>query len=117
MIEMMLTGRTYDAVAGQQFGISHYLVEPDEGERLGLQLAKRVAGNAPLSNYAIINAVPRISDMSASDGFFVELLMAAVVQTGKEAQLGLSDFLEKRAPRVKLDTGSTSGAASTAAGA
>jgi (methylthio)acryloyl-CoA hydratase len=109
MIEMMLTGRTYDAAAGQQLGLSHYLVEPGEGDALGLSLAKRVAANAPLSNYAILNAIPRISDMAASDGFFVESLMAAVVQTGKEAQAGLSDFLEKRAPRIKLDAGAPTG--------
>jgi (methylthio)acryloyl-CoA hydratase len=101
MMEMMLTGRPYDAAAGQQLGLSHYLVEPGEGEALGLSLARRVAANAPLSNYAILNAIPRISDMAASDGFFVESLMAAVVQTGEEARTGLSDFLEKRAPRIK----------------
>ncbi len=103
MIEMMLTGRRYDAQAGQEFGLSHYLVEPDAGEALGLALARKVAANAPLSNYAILNAIPRISDMAASDGFFAESLMAAVVQTGKEAHVGLSDFLERRSPRIKPD--------------
>jgi (methylthio)acryloyl-CoA hydratase len=101
MIEMMLTGRVHDAAAGQSFGISHYLVDPGEGEALGLALARQVAGNAPLSNYAILNAIPRISDMSAGDGFFVESLMAAVVQTGEDARSRLGDFLEKRAPSLK----------------
>ena len=101
MIEMMLTGRTFDAVAGQNLGISHYLAETGEGETLGLALARKVAGNAPLSNYAILNAIPRIADMSANDGFFVESLMAAVVQTGDDAKTRLGDFLEKRAPRIK----------------
>jgi (methylthio)acryloyl-CoA hydratase len=36
MIEMMLTGRTHDAVAGHDFGISHYLVDDGAGESLGL---------------------------------------------------------------------------------
>ena len=90
MIEMMLTGRTHDAVTGHGFGISHYLVDNGTGEVHGLDLARRVAGNAPLSNYAILNAIPRISDMSANDGFFVESLMAAVVQTGDAAQQGLT---------------------------
>lgn len=101
MIEMMLTGRVHDAAAGELFGISHYLVEPGEGEALGQALARQVAANAPLSNYAILNAIPRISDMSANDGFFVESLMAAVVQTGEDARLRLGDFLEKRAPPLK----------------
>jgi (methylthio)acryloyl-CoA hydratase len=101
MIEMMLTGRVYDTSAGQSFGISHYLVEPIEGDALGLKLASQIAANAPLSNYAILNAVPRISDMAADDGFFVESLMAAVVQTGEDARTRLDDFLEKRAPSIK----------------
>lgn len=101
MIEMMLTGRVYDAAAGLMFGISHYLVEKGHGETLGLEIARKVAKNAPLSNYAIINAIPRISDMSAEEGFFVESLMAAVVQTGDEAHRRLSDFLEKRAASIK----------------
>jgi len=100
MMEMMLTGRIFDSAAGQGFGISHYLTECGEGDALGLKLAKRVAANAPLSNYAILNAIPRISDMSANDGFFVESLMAAVVQTGDDAQACLSDFLEKRGQRI-----------------
>jgi enoyl-CoA hydratase/carnithine racemase len=103
MVEMMLTGRVYDASEGQALGISHYLVEPGEAEPRGLELARRIAGNAPLSNYAILNAVPRISDMSASDGFFVESLMAAVVQTGEAARSGLGDFLEKRAAPLKAN--------------
>src|SRR5260221_13996168 len=103
MIEMMLTGRTLDAAAGQRLGLSHYLVDQGGGEALGLKLAKQVSSNAPLSNYAILNAISRISDMSASDGFFVESLMAAVVQTGEDARARLDDFLEKRAPRTKPD--------------
>jgi enoyl-CoA hydratase/carnithine racemase len=103
MIEMMLTGHTFDAAAGQAFGISHYLAESGEGETLGLALAKKAACNAPLSNYAILNAIPRIADMSANDGFFVESLMAAVVQTGDEAKTRLEDFLAKRAPPIKSD--------------
>ena len=103
MIEMMLTGRTLDAETGQRLGLSHYLVGQGEGGALGLKLARQVAGNAPLSNYAILNAISRISDMSANDGFFVESLMAAVVQTGDDARLRLGDFLEKRSPRTKPD--------------
>jgi enoyl-CoA hydratase/carnithine racemase len=101
MIEMMLTGRVYNASAGQALGISHYLVDPGEADALGLRLAAQIAANASLSNYAILNAIPHISDMAANDGFFVESLMAAVVQTGDDARTRLENFLEKRAPSIK----------------
>jgi len=53
------SGRALDPRCGD--GISHYLVDDGAGEPLGLDLARCVADNAPLSNYAILNAIPRIS--------------------------------------------------------
>ena len=35
LVEMMLTGRSYDAAEGQRLGLSHYLVEPGAGVREG----------------------------------------------------------------------------------
>ena len=39
-------------------------------------MARRIAGNAPLSNYAITQALPRIAELSPGEGLFVEALMA-----------------------------------------
>ena len=47
--------------------------------------APRSPSNAPLSNYAITQALPRIADLSASDGLFVESLMAQSIAQGDEA--------------------------------
>jgi hypothetical protein len=55
---------------------------------------------APLTVLAILQALPRIQDMSESDGLFVESLTAALVQTGPEAVAMLTDFVEKRAKKV-----------------
>ena len=60
LVEMMLTGRAYDAEQGQRLGLSHYLVEAGEAFEKAIELAERIAGNAALSNYAILNSVPRI---------------------------------------------------------
>jgi (methylthio)acryloyl-CoA hydratase len=97
----MLTGRTFNTEEGQNFGISHYIVERGEGDAFGLALAAKIAGNAPLSNYAILNAIPRIAEMSPRAGMFAESLMAAVVHTAEDAKAGLSEFLEKKAPSLK----------------
>jgi enoyl-CoA hydratase/carnithine racemase len=101
LVEMMLTGRSYDAEEGQRLGLSHYLVAPGEAFAKALELAERIAGNAALSNYAILNAIPRIEDMSMKDGLFTESLMAALAQTGEEAAERLRAFLERRSERVK----------------
>jgi enoyl-CoA hydratase/carnithine racemase len=100
MMEMMLTGRSYDAEDGLRLGFSHYLVDNGTALEKAIELAEKIAGNATLTNYAILNAVPRIADMSAADGLFTESLSAALVQTGPEAAERLQAFLEKRQGKV-----------------
>jgi enoyl-CoA hydratase/carnithine racemase len=100
MAEMMLTGRVLNATEGQSLGLSHYVVDASLVLERALELARRIASNARLSNYAILNAVARIESMPMGEGLFTESLMAAVVHTGPEAKERLADFLEKRAPRL-----------------
>ena len=101
MTDMMLTGRVLDAVEGHSAGISHYLVARGEGLSRALELARRIAANAPLSNFAVIQALPRIADMAQSDGLFVESLMAAIAQGDPAAKQRMRDFLEGRAGKVR----------------
>jgi enoyl-CoA hydratase/carnithine racemase len=100
MQEMMLTGRTYSAEEGQAIGLSHYLVEPGAGLAKGLEIAKQVAGNAPLTNYAIMHVLPRIAESDPASGYLAESLMAAIAQGSDEAKARLKDFLEKRGKKV-----------------
>jgi enoyl-CoA hydratase/carnithine racemase len=100
MTDMMLTGHVLDAAEGHAAGLSHYLVEPGQGFAKALELARRVASNAPLSNFAVMQALPRIADLSQSDGLFVESLMSAIAQADDAARQRVRDFLEKRAAKV-----------------
>ncbi len=93
MTEMMLTGRKYGAEDGVRLGLAHYMAEPGDGARLAAQLAVQAAGNAPLSNWATINAISRIHDMSMSDGLFAESLTAVLTQSGDEARQRMEAFL------------------------
>lgn len=99
MTEMMLTGRKFSADEGFLLGLTHYSV--GEGEAMGLaqDLARKIASNAPLSNYVMIHALSRIEDMDKAGGLFTESLCAALTQTSPDAVEGLAAFLEKRAPR------------------
>lgn len=94
--EMMLTGRTYDAEAGHRLGLAHYLV--DEGKALdhALVLARKIAGNAPLSNWAAITAIANIGDMSMANGLYTESLAAAIAQSSDEAHRRMQAFLERK---------------------
>ena len=100
MTDMMLTGRVFDADEGQAFGVSNYRVADGQGLTKGLELAQKIAQNAPLSNYAITQALPRIADLSASDGLFLESLMASIAQGDEAAKERVRAFLEKRAAKV-----------------
>jgi (methylthio)acryloyl-CoA hydratase len=104
MTDMMLTGRVFDADEGQTFGVSNYRVPDGQGLAKALALAEKIAGNAPLSNYAITQALPRIADMPSEKGLFVESLMAAIAESDEGAKERVRAFLEKRAAKVSKPT-------------
>ena len=100
MTEMMLTGRKYSAADGHRLGLAHYLAEPGGGRQMAAELAAQVAANARLSNWAAINAVARIQDMSMSDGLFTESLTAALTQSSQDAPERMKAFLNgERSPQ------------------
>jgi (methylthio)acryloyl-CoA hydratase len=101
MTDLMMTGRVYDAQEGVALGLSQYLVANGEGVAKAIALAQRIAGNATMSNFAVMHALPRIADQSQSEGLFTESLMAAVAESTPEAQSRLRDFLEGRAEKVR----------------
>jgi enoyl-CoA hydratase/carnithine racemase len=100
MADMMLTGRVFDADEGQQAGLTNYLVGEGEGLAKGLALAQKICGNAPLSNFAVIQALPRIAELAPSEGLFVESLVAAIAQGDPAAKERIRAFLEGRAGKV-----------------
>ena len=101
MTDMMLTGRVYDAEEG--LARRPVAVRGADGAGPGQGAASwpsAIAGNAPLSNFAVMHALPRIADQSQSDGLFTESLMAAIAESTPEAQDRLRAFLEGRAGKV-----------------
>jgi (methylthio)acryloyl-CoA hydratase len=100
VMEMMLTGRTFSAEEGHTLGLSHYLVENGEGLAKGLELAQRMAGNAPFTNFAVMQLLPRIAGGDPAAGFVTEALAAGIAQSDDEAKARLKAFLEKRGPKV-----------------
>lgn len=97
MADMMLTGRAYGAEAGAAIGLSQYRTEAGAGMALALDFAARIAANAPMTNFAVMQALPRIAAAEPGTGLLAESLMSAVAAADPYAKRRLAEFLDKRA--------------------
>jgi enoyl-CoA hydratase/carnithine racemase len=100
MLDMMLTGRTYGAKEAVPLGFSQYVAQTGEGLAKGIALAERAAANPALSNFAMLQALPRIARADPDIGLLMESLMFAATVGDDEARTRIQAFLEKRAPKV-----------------
>jgi len=101
MMDMMLTGRVVNATEGERIGLSQYLVPRGTALEKALDLATRIATNAPLTNYALMHALPRIAEQPADHGLFTEALMASIAQSTPQAKARVRAFLGGKAAKVQ----------------
>jgi enoyl-CoA hydratase/carnithine racemase len=101
MADMMLTGRVYNAEEGVTQGFTQYLVEAGSGFGKAMELAERVSQNAPLTNFAVLQALPMIAESNPQAGLLMESLMATVAQSDREAKSRIRAFLDRKAAKVK----------------
>ncbi|WP_293222115.1 crotonase/enoyl-CoA hydratase family protein [Ottowia sp.] len=97
MTDMMLTGRVYNAEDGERLGFAQYGVPAGSAFDKAMELAERIAGNAPLTNYALMHALPRIAEQPADHGYLTEALISAIAQAAPEAKARVRDFLAGKA--------------------
>lgn len=100
MIDMMLTGRVYNAEEAVELGFAQYLVDGSSYDK-AVELARRAAENLPLSNFAICSAVSHMTNMSPLDAAYAEAVVAGVVNTQPDARARLAAFADKSAARVR----------------
>jgi len=101
MTDMMLTGRVYSATEGAAYGFAQYLVGEGEGMAKAMALGARIADNAALTNFAVLQALPMIAEANPQTGLLMESLMATVAQSDKEAKLRIRAFLDRKTAKVK----------------
>ena len=103
MADMMLTGRVVRAEEGERVGFAQYLVGTGEGLAKALELAKKIAGNAAMTNYAVMHALPRIAEAGHDGGLFLEAMIAGITQASPEAKAKIKFFLDGKAKKVGAD--------------
>jgi enoyl-CoA hydratase/carnithine racemase len=101
MTDMMMTGRVVTAAEAEAWNLVQYVTEDGTAVDKAVELATAAAQNSEFSNYAIINALPRIQDMSSEDGLFVESFVSSFSAMTHEAESRLRAFLEKRASKIQ----------------
>ena len=101
MSDLMLTGRVLDAHEGERYNLVQYVVPKGEALAKAKELAARICKNAPLSNFAITNSLPRMQDMSYEDGLFMERLACEYTRSPESGER-LRAFLDKSAPRLRV---------------
>lgn len=100
MQDMMLTGRILDAADGQNWGLATYLAHEGHGEALAAELATTIAANSPVTNYAVLHALPRIAEVGRDEGLMMESLMAGIAQSTQEAKDSMAAFLAGTGSKV-----------------
>jgi enoyl-CoA hydratase/carnithine racemase len=101
MQDMMLSGRALKPEEAERYGIVQYLVPKGQSIAKAKELALHICKNAPLSNFAIINSLPRLQDMSYDDGLYFERMVSEYTRS-PESIVRLNRFLDKSDPRVRM---------------
>jgi len=83
--------------------MAQYHVPAGQALAKAIELAERIAQNAPLTNYALMHGLPRIAEQPADHGFFTEAMLAAIAQSAPEAKARVRAFLDGTGPKVKAD--------------
>jgi enoyl-CoA hydratase len=93
-LELLLTGSPVTAVRAEQLGLVNHLTQPGEALKYAVELATRIAHNAPLAVAAIKRAV---TERTAFDKAFRQQdRIIAPVLASQDAQEGARAFAEKR---------------------
>ncbi|MBR0657945.1 enoyl-CoA hydratase-related protein [Neoroseomonas oryzicola] len=97
-LELILTGRVFDAAEAARLGLVNRVLPANEVLPAALGLARTLAAKPPLTLAAALSAVHRGMDASIDDGLAIEEAAFARIASTHDAQEGVAAFVEKRAP-------------------
>jgi enoyl-CoA hydratase/carnithine racemase len=100
-VELMLTGKTLNAVEAFELGLVNRVASDTDLLDAANQLASVIESLAPLSIRAGLKAVIEGSDMSLADGLELETALFASLFETEDFREGTAAFLEKRKPEFK----------------
>ncbi|MDA0638368.1 crotonase/enoyl-CoA hydratase family protein [Nonomuraea sp. MCN248] len=100
-MEIALTGDHYPAARLYELGLVNRVTEPGQALEGAVELARKIAANAPLALAATKRVIIESQDWSLEEMFRKQGEIVNPVFGSKDAMEGAAAFAEKRAPRWK----------------
>jgi enoyl-CoA hydratase/carnithine racemase len=97
-MEMLLLGETIDAARAERFGLVNQVVDPQSVLPTALDIALRLAGNAPLAVQAAKELAWRSRDTDLGTGLRMEQLANSILRGSRDAKEAREAFNDRRAP-------------------
>jgi enoyl-CoA hydratase/carnithine racemase len=97
-LELLLTGDPLPAVRAERLGLVNHLATPGQALDRAMELATRIARNAPLAVAAIKRVVNERTAFDDQNAFHEQDRIVAPVLASQDAQEGARAFAEKRRP-------------------
>ncbi len=98
-MEIALTGDHFPASRLYELGLVNHVTPAGEALATAVELAKRIAANAPLALAATKRVIVESADWSRDEMFTRQGEIISPVFSSKDAMEGAAAFAEKRAPR------------------
>ncbi len=95
-MEMLLTGDAIKAEVAERWGLINKIVPLPELLPAAMDIARRLAANAPLAVQAAKELALRSRDMDLASGLRMEQMMLRLLQSSSDVQEGTAAFAEKR---------------------
>jgi E-phenylitaconyl-CoA hydratase len=100
-IHMALTGERISAEEAFRIGLVTRLVEPDELLPTAMDIARRIAANAPLSVKAVKRVMAQGRNVPLAEALQLERLYFTLLRDTEDRAEGRAAFAEKRKPNFK----------------
>jgi E-phenylitaconyl-CoA hydratase len=100
-MELLLTGDSIDAATAHRWGLVNRVVPQEVLHQTALEIARKIANNAPLAVQATKELALRSRDVDIATGLRLEQLMLRLLQGSLDVAEGAKAFAEKRPPEFK----------------